>query len=275
VHTPGRLYKKHTLRPPDEVFEAIKAEQIPPNYSLRMTQLTAAVIRPQIKTLEARVGIYDRRYKVVEVKLNRINHIVVPKQLPQVRRRCSTAGFAVGCCRACCTRLRSCWGLLEQSLLCSLQGLWRWEKYLLLGVASHSRPCHGGCWTLAHRTDTYRRAAASLTGAHTPTQTDPPVEDFLAERSSKFTCSAPHRTQANPLPRALSVLHPLAWFVGTKVRPVCDTIQFNLMDMDADQIQVSELTDQSKPCRCLSNPSRRHFNASRGVGGHCISGVPR
>jgi dTDP-4-amino-4,6-dideoxygalactose transaminase len=81
-----RLYKKHTLRPADEVFEKLKAEKIPPNYSLRMTQLTAAVIRPQILTLEERVAIYDRRYKAVEAKLNQVPHIIVPKQLPQVRR---------------------------------------------------------------------------------------------------------------------------------------------------------------------------------------------
>lgn len=85
-----RLYKKHTLRPADKVFEKLKAEKIPPNYSLRMTQLTAAVIRPQILTLEKRVRIYDRRYKAVEAKLNQVPHIVVPKQLPQVRSpRCT------------------------------------------------------------------------------------------------------------------------------------------------------------------------------------------
>jgi len=88
-----RLYKKHTLRPADEVFESIKAEQIPPNYSLRMTQLCAAVIRPQILSLEKRVDIYDRRYKQVEAQLNEIPHIYVPKQLPQVRPVCDTIQF--------------------------------------------------------------------------------------------------------------------------------------------------------------------------------------
>jgi dTDP-4-amino-4,6-dideoxygalactose transaminase len=88
-----RLYKKHTLRPADEVFEAIKAEQIPPNYSLRMTQLCAAVIRPQILSLEKRVDIYDRRYKKVEALLNEVPHIVVPKQLEQVRPVCDTIQF--------------------------------------------------------------------------------------------------------------------------------------------------------------------------------------
>jgi len=88
-----KLYKKHTLRPADEVFEKLKAEKIPPNYSLRMTQLTAAVIRPQILTLEKRVGIYDRRYKAVEAKLNQVPHITVPKQLPQVRPVCDTIQF--------------------------------------------------------------------------------------------------------------------------------------------------------------------------------------
>lgn len=88
-----RLYKKHTLRPADEVFESIKAEQIPPNYSLRMTQLCAAVIRPQILSLEKRVDIYDRRYKQVEALLNEVPHIVVPKQLAQVRPVCDTIQF--------------------------------------------------------------------------------------------------------------------------------------------------------------------------------------
>jgi len=88
-----RLYRKHTLRPADEVFEDIKADCIPPNYSLRMTQLTAAVLRPQIETLEERVAIYDRRYKRVEDQLNTIEHIEVPKQLPQVRCVCDTIQF--------------------------------------------------------------------------------------------------------------------------------------------------------------------------------------
>lgn len=89
-----RLYRKHTLRPADEVFEAIKAECIPPNYSIRMTQLTAAVIRPQIKTLEKRVAIYDRRYKKVEEFLNtKVRNVHVPAQLEQVRCVCDTIQF--------------------------------------------------------------------------------------------------------------------------------------------------------------------------------------
>mmetsp|Transcript_9040 Transcript_9040/g.15534 ORF Transcript_9040/g.15534 Transcript_9040/m.15534 type:complete len:456 (+) Transcript_9040:115-1482(+) len=88
-----RLYKKHTLRPADEVFEAIKAKEIPPNYSLRMNQLCAAVIRPQILTLEKRVAIYDRRYKQVEAQLSKLENVVVPKQLTQVRPVCDTIQF--------------------------------------------------------------------------------------------------------------------------------------------------------------------------------------
>lgn len=88
-----KLYRRHTLRPADEVFEKIKAEKIPPNYSIRMTQLTAAVIRPQIKTLEKRVAIYDRRYRKVEAFLNQVDHIEVPAQLEQVRTVCDTIQF--------------------------------------------------------------------------------------------------------------------------------------------------------------------------------------
>lgn len=88
-----KLYHKHTLRPADEVFETIKKQEIPPNYSLRMTQLTAAVIRPQIKTLEKRVDIYYRRYSKVEAFLNQVDHVEVPAQLEQVRTVCDTIQF--------------------------------------------------------------------------------------------------------------------------------------------------------------------------------------
>eukprot|EP00965_Chrysotila_dentata_P048124 1596012-Pleurochrysis_carterae.AAC.4 len=46
------LYKQHMAAPPAAVFEKVKRQT--PNYSLRMSDLAAACVRPQIATLEAR-----------------------------------------------------------------------------------------------------------------------------------------------------------------------------------------------------------------------------
>ena len=48
------LYEQHVIAPPAEVFELVKFET--PNYSLRMSDLTASCIRPQIDNLEERVA---------------------------------------------------------------------------------------------------------------------------------------------------------------------------------------------------------------------------
>lgn len=77
-----KLYQKHLLRPPDGVFEELKCET--PNYSMRMHAVTAAMIYPQIATLDDRIKVYNRRYERVERRLNAIPHVKVPKQLRQV-----------------------------------------------------------------------------------------------------------------------------------------------------------------------------------------------
>jgi len=54
------LNGKHVTVPPPEVFAGLPEKL--PNYSLRMSNLAAAVIRPQMKTLEERIEKYNRRY---------------------------------------------------------------------------------------------------------------------------------------------------------------------------------------------------------------------
>jgi hypothetical protein len=49
-----KFFLSHIACPGREVFERIKPMQIP-NFSIRMSSLTAAVIRPQIKDLPARI----------------------------------------------------------------------------------------------------------------------------------------------------------------------------------------------------------------------------
>lgn len=59
-----------------------------PNYSLRMSQLAASVIRPQIETLEERISIYNKRYKklATEIEKRAGDHINIPTLTPEVSR---------------------------------------------------------------------------------------------------------------------------------------------------------------------------------------------
>jgi dTDP-4-amino-4,6-dideoxygalactose transaminase len=54
------LNGKHITVPPSKYFEGLPESL--PNYSLRMSNLAAAVIRPQIKTLDERIEKYNNRY---------------------------------------------------------------------------------------------------------------------------------------------------------------------------------------------------------------------
>ncbi len=58
------LYGRHGTRPPEEVFAQIKYDT--PNISGRMDHLRAAVLRPQLAGLEARIEAWNERYRVVE-----------------------------------------------------------------------------------------------------------------------------------------------------------------------------------------------------------------
>jgi hypothetical protein len=77
-----KLYKKHALHPPEDVFERVKLSI--PNFSLRMHAVTAAMIRPQIATLDARIARYNDRYFRFAPQLDAHPHIEVPEQLPDV-----------------------------------------------------------------------------------------------------------------------------------------------------------------------------------------------
>lgn len=76
------LNGKHLTVPGPEYFKDLPTNL--PNYSLRMSQLAAAVVRPQIKTLEPRIEKYNRRYwKLVETLEARVGeHMTVPVDTP-------------------------------------------------------------------------------------------------------------------------------------------------------------------------------------------------
>jgi len=80
------LSGKHKTVPGPEHF-ANKPVQLP-NYSLRMSNLAASVIRPQIKTLEERIEKYNQRYIDLVEKLEaRVgDHMYIPQLTPGVTR---------------------------------------------------------------------------------------------------------------------------------------------------------------------------------------------
>lgn len=54
---------KHLVRPSDALCEAAMLAE--PNLSVRMSEVTAAVLRPLLKNLPERVVEYNRRYQLV------------------------------------------------------------------------------------------------------------------------------------------------------------------------------------------------------------------
>lgn len=81
------LYSKHSTVPGPEYFENLSTQR--PNYSLRMSNLAAAVIRPQVKTLEERIEKYNRRYNMVVDRLENSSvgkYLYVPQLTPGVTR---------------------------------------------------------------------------------------------------------------------------------------------------------------------------------------------
>jgi dTDP-4-amino-4,6-dideoxygalactose transaminase len=80
------LAVKHMTVPGPEHFEGKPVAL--PNYSIRMSNLAAAVIRPQIKTLDERIAKYGKRYNDIVAKLEaRVGeHMYIPQLTPGVTR---------------------------------------------------------------------------------------------------------------------------------------------------------------------------------------------
>ncbi len=81
------LRTKHITVPPPHYFQ--NYPQTLPNYSLRMSELAAAIIRPQISTLEERITKYERRYtNLIREIEQRVGHsyVTIPKLTSDVTR---------------------------------------------------------------------------------------------------------------------------------------------------------------------------------------------
>ena len=72
------LYERHTARPDTAVFESFKT--MVPNYSCRMDNLRAAILRPQLEVLDAQCERWNKRYRLLEQGLIRIQGITCPKR---------------------------------------------------------------------------------------------------------------------------------------------------------------------------------------------------
>jgi len=80
------LNSKHKTVPGPEFFEGLSVAI--PNYSIRMSNLAAAVVRPQIKTLEPRIEKYNKRYIDLAAKLDAAvgEHMYIPQLTAGVTR---------------------------------------------------------------------------------------------------------------------------------------------------------------------------------------------
>lgn len=75
------LYDRHTSRPSMEVFEPLKT--MVPSYSCRMDNLRAAILRPQLRLLDEQCARWNKRYRILEQGLERIDGITCPERDPR------------------------------------------------------------------------------------------------------------------------------------------------------------------------------------------------
>ena len=72
------LYERHGAAPEKEVFSDIRLET--PNYSGRMDNLRAAILRPQLKSLEENIKRWNERYQLVEKNLQKVKGVELPER---------------------------------------------------------------------------------------------------------------------------------------------------------------------------------------------------
>ena len=87
------LYERHGAAPSSKVFEEIRLET--PNYSGRMDNLRASILRPQLKNLEKNINRWNERYQTVELELKEINGIEVPVRFEEERYVGSSIQFRI------------------------------------------------------------------------------------------------------------------------------------------------------------------------------------
>jgi dTDP-4-amino-4,6-dideoxygalactose transaminase/SAM-dependent methyltransferase len=80
-----KLYSHHIARPSDDsLFESLKKDV--PNFSMRMSGLTAAVLRPQLADVDKKVSEYNDRYNKLVRHLTHLDCIEIPPPLSKAIR---------------------------------------------------------------------------------------------------------------------------------------------------------------------------------------------
>jgi len=88
------LYRAHGARPADQVFERWK--YLTPNFSLRMSNLAAAVARPQLgATLADRCRRWNERYAWIAAALEGVPHIRLPQRPAEEHYVASSIQFSL------------------------------------------------------------------------------------------------------------------------------------------------------------------------------------
>lgn len=90
------LYEMHSSRPGMAVFEDLKS--MVPNYSSRMDNLRAAVLRPQLRNLDRQCERWNERYRILETGLRRIRGIFCPERDPRETYVGSSIQFSLPGC---------------------------------------------------------------------------------------------------------------------------------------------------------------------------------
>lgn len=70
------FFDQHRAAPPPAAFDSIK--QVTPNYSGRMDNLRASILRPQLTRLDQQCARWNRRYKVLDQVLRTSKAITIP-----------------------------------------------------------------------------------------------------------------------------------------------------------------------------------------------------
>ena len=88
------LYRSHVSRPGDEVFERWK--YLTPNFSMRMSNLAAAVVRPQFgAALKDRCARWNQRYAWLAAALDGVPHLRLPHRPPAEQFVASSLQFSL------------------------------------------------------------------------------------------------------------------------------------------------------------------------------------
>lgn len=88
------MYDQHILRPSAEVFE--RWRYVTPNFSMRMSNLAAALLRPQIALLPERSERWNRIYAQLALALGKTAGVVLPVRDPREAFVPSSIQFSLG-----------------------------------------------------------------------------------------------------------------------------------------------------------------------------------